>query len=86
MHGALVAEAPWGAHPGGASGRYVPDLDHIRSYATAANQLRHGNPKPYSRYLETFVEQTTDHGSYIELVGKDVLSGLEIRLSQDESS
>ncbi len=86
LHGALVAEAPWGAHPGGASGRYVPDLEHIRSYATAANQLRHGNPKPYSRYLETFVEQTTDHGSYIELVGKDVLSGLEIRLSQDESS
>ena len=86
LHGALVTQVPWGAHPGGVSGRYAPDLEHIDSYATAANQLRHGNPNPYTRYLETFVEYPPDQTGYIELVGKDVLSALETRVSQDESS
>lgn len=86
LHGALVAKAPWGAHPGGVSGRYSPDLEHIDTYAAAANQLRQGNPAPYKRYLKTFVEEPADHAAYIDLVGKDELSGLKTRLAQDGSS
>ena len=85
LHGALVAEAPWGAHPGGVSGRYVPDLEHIRHYAHAGTQLRTGNSRPYHRYLEAFVEQTSDQQGYLRAVGKRELSGLRMDLPEDEA-
>ena len=78
LYGALVAQAPWGAHPGGVSGRYVPDLEHIRAYARAATELRTGNDGPYRRYLEAFIHEATDHDGYLRAVGDHELRSLRI--------
>ena len=55
VRGALVVAAPWGAHPGGVSGRYVPDLAHYREYAAAGEARRRDDPVPYQAYLERHV-------------------------------
>lgn len=78
LHGALVAEAPWGAHPGGVSGRYAPDLEHLQAYVRAAAELRAGNDEPYRRYLETFIHEATDHDGYLRAVGEHELRALRI--------
>ena len=79
VHGALVAHAPWGAHPGGVSGRYAPDLQHIRAYTRAAIELRRGNDEPYRRYLDAFIHETADHDGYLRAVGDHELRSLRFK-------
>jgi glutaconate CoA-transferase subunit A len=69
VFGAQVVHAPWGAHPGGVSGRYVPDLDHLAAYAHAGADLVKGDPDAYDAYLERFVRRAADHDAYLETVG-----------------
>jgi glutaconate CoA-transferase subunit A len=80
LRGALVVELPWGAHPGGTSGRYVPDLEQYREYAEAGEARRTGDPQPYQRYLERYVYGLDDHDGYLRTVGAE---GLEARLGMD---
>jgi len=77
VHGAWVVEAPWGAHPGGVSGRYVPDLRHQAAYARAARALAGGDPCPYARYIAQWIDATARAGTYIEAVGREALRGLQ---------
>ena len=79
VRGALVVEIPWGAHPGGASGRYVPDLPHYREYAGAGEARRQGDAAPYQRYLERFVYGIDDHEDYVRTIGRDRLEALRLR-------
>ena len=76
VRGALVVETPWGAHPGGANGRYAPDLEHYREYAAAGEDRRRGDPVPYQRYLERHVYGTEAHEDYIRTIGVERLDGL----------
>ncbi len=78
VRGALVVEAPWGAHPGGVSGRYVPDLPHYREYAEAGEARRRDDPAPYRRYLERYVLGPEGHGAYVKTVGTPHLEGLRM--------
>ena len=66
LRGACVAITPWGAHPGGTSGRYVPDLGHLQDYALAGKALLHGDPEPYDAYLAEFVYGAPDHQGYVD--------------------
>jgi len=81
VRGALVVETPWGAHPGGVSGRYVPDLEHYREYATAGEARRRGDPVPYQRYLERHVYGAEEHDDYVRTIGLDRLAGLRMTRS-----
>ena len=74
LRGALVVEAPWGAHPGGASGCYIPDLEHYREYAAAGEARRRGDPQPYQNYLERYVYGPDDHDDYLRAAGVPDLS------------
>lgn len=65
LRGASVAVAPWGAHPGGASGRYAPDLAHLQDYALAGKALLGGDPQPYETYLAEFVHDAPNHQGYV---------------------
>src|SRR2546428_3926668 len=78
LRGALVVETPWGAHPGGASGRYVPDLAHHREYASAGEARRRGDPVPYQRYLERHVYGAKEHDDYVRTIGVARLEGLRM--------
>ncbi len=78
VRGALVVETPWGAHPGGVSGRYVPDLEHYREYAAAGEARRRGDPVPYQRYLERHVYGAEEHDDYVKTIGADRLEGLRM--------
>ena len=78
VRGALIVETPWGAHPGGASGRYVPDLKHYREYAAAGEARRHGDPVPYQRYLERHVYGAEGHDDYVRTIGIGRLEGLRM--------
>jgi len=69
VRGALVVEVPWGAHPGGVSGRYVPDLEHYRDYALAGEARRQDDPVPYQRYLERHVYGPEGHEAYVRTMG-----------------
>jgi glutaconate CoA-transferase, subunit A len=69
VRGALVVEAPWGAHPGGVGGRYVPDLGHYREYAAAGEARVRGDSGPYRRYLERHVYGVEGHGAYLKAIG-----------------
>ena len=80
LRGAQVALAPWGAHPSGTSGRYIPDLGHMMEYAAAGRALLDGDPLPYRDYLSRFVYQQADHEGYVEAVGSSRLSSLEMRV------
>ena len=76
VRGALVVAAPWGAHPGGVSGRYVPDLAHYRGYAAAGEARRRDDPVPYQAYLERHVFGPDDHEAYVKEIGAMRLDGL----------
>ena len=78
LTGALVVEAPWGAHPGGVSGRYVPDLEHIEGYCAAARALAGGDALPYQDYLSRFVTGPGDQLDYLATVGGNDLHHLEL--------
>lgn len=76
LRGALVVEAAWGAHPGGASGRTVPDLEHYREYAGAGEERRKGRPQAYQRYLERYVYGIATHEDYLRTIGTERLEAL----------
>ena len=78
VRGALVVEAPGGAHPGGVSGRYVPDLEHYREYAGAGEARRRGDLVPYQRYLERFVYGAEGPEDYRRAIGADRLEHLRM--------
>ncbi len=69
VRGALVVLAPWGAHPGGVSGRYVPDLAHYREYAAAGEARRRDDAVPYQGYLERHVFGPDGHEAYLKEIG-----------------
>lgn len=76
VRGALVVEAPGGAHPGGVSGRYVPDLEHCREYAEAGEARRRGDPVPFQRYLERYVYGAEGPEDYLRAIGPERLERL----------
>jgi glutaconate CoA-transferase, subunit A len=78
VRGTLVVEIPWGAHPGGTSGRYLPDLDHYREYAQAGEARRRGKPEAYQRYLERHVYGPGDHDDYLRTIGAERLEPLRM--------
>jgi glutaconate CoA-transferase subunit A len=82
LRGALIVEAPWGAHPGGASGRYVPDLEHYREYAEAGEARRRGDAAPYQGYLERYVYGPEHQDDYLKTVGLDRLEPLRLAASR----
>ena len=63
-------------HPGGVSGRYVPDLEHYREYAAAGEARRRDDPVPYQAYLERHVFGPDDHEAYVKEIGAMRLDGL----------
>ena len=81
VRGALVVLAPWGAHPGGVSGRYVPDLPHYRDYAAAGEARRRDDPGLYKGYLERHVFGPDSHEAYVKEIGPPRLAAL--RMSWD---
>ncbi len=78
VRGALVVEAPWGAHPGGTSGRTIPDLDHYRDYAAAGEARRRGEPEAYQAYLERHVYGPEHHDDYVRTIGMERLEALRM--------
>lgn len=76
VRGAQIVEAPWGAHPGGTSGRTVPDLAAYREYVAAAEAARGGEGRPLDRYLDETVYSLADHARYVERVGEERLAAL----------
>jgi glutaconate CoA-transferase subunit A len=56
-----VVHAPFGAHPGGLTGRYEPDGDAMRRYVAASR-----DDASFAAYLEEQVFGTRDHADYIE--------------------
>ena len=78
VRGALVVEAPWGAHPGGVSGRALPDLEHYREYAAAGEARLRDDPVPYRRYLERYVHGAADHEAYLATIGAQRLESLRV--------
>jgi glutaconate CoA-transferase, subunit A len=79
LRGAFVVEAPWGAHPGGLSGRYLPDLAHYREYVESAETARAGGDvSPFEAYLERHVFGHVSHESYVEAIGAPTLESLRM--------
>lgn len=76
--GAQVVEIAGGAHPGGTSGRSIPDLDHYREYCEAGEARRRGDPEPYQQYLERYVYGTEHHDDYVRTVGLDRIDALRM--------
>lgn len=60
LHGAVVVLAPFGAHPAGLPGRYVPDLARIRQYAGAVP-----DPSQRQQYLDGYVTGLGSHDDYL---------------------
>ena len=80
LRGARIALAPWGAHPAGTSGRYVPDLGHVMEYGEAGRALLAGDPLPYDAYLRRFVHDQPGHSQYVDTIGQERLASLEMRV------
>ena len=56
-----VVHAPFGAHPGGFTGRYGPDKDAMKEYVKASR-----DDAAFAAYLETHVFGTRSHDEYVE--------------------
>jgi glutaconate CoA-transferase subunit A len=56
-----VVHAPFGAHPGGLTGRYAPDKDAMKEYVLAAR-----DDASFAAYLETYVFGPRSHEEYVE--------------------
>jgi glutaconate CoA-transferase subunit A len=78
VRGALVVETPWGAHPGGVAGRYVPDLEHYRGYVTAGEACLRDDPGPYRSYLERDIYGAAGHEGYVKTIGARHLEALSV--------
>lgn len=56
-----VVHAPFGAHPGGLTGRYAPDRAAMEEYVAAAR-----SDDAFAEYLQRVVFQTGSHDEYVE--------------------
>jgi glutaconate CoA-transferase, subunit A len=56
-----VVHAPFGAHPGGLSGRYAPDKTAMQDYVAAAR-----SDGSFAEYLQRTVFETGSHERYLE--------------------
>ena len=56
-----VVHAPYGAHPGGLTGRYAPDAEAMREYVLASR-----DDASFAAYLEKYVFAPRDHEEYVE--------------------
>jgi glutaconate CoA-transferase subunit A len=56
-----VVHAPYGAHPGGLTGRYAPDAAAMKEYVTAAR-----DDASFAAYLQEHVFGTRSHEDYVE--------------------
>src|SRR5688572_25340407 len=56
-----VVHAPFGAHPGGLSGRYAPDAAAMKEYVAASR-----DDASFTAYLEEHVFGTRSHEDYVE--------------------
>jgi len=56
-----VVHAPFGAHPGGMTGRYAPDKAAMQEYVSASH-----NDESFAVYLETHVFGPHSHEEYLE--------------------
>jgi hypothetical protein len=56
-----VVHAPFGAHPGGMTGRYAPDREAMKAYVAASR-----DDASFSAYLETHVFAPRSHDEYVE--------------------
>ena len=56
-----VAHAPFGAHPGGLTGRYKPDGAAMKAYVVACR-----DDASFAAYLEEHVFGTRSHEDYVE--------------------
>jgi len=67
-----VVHAPFGAHPGGLTGRYAPDTAAMKQYVAACR-----DDASFAAYLEEQVFDTPSHEDYIERFVPDVLRQAE---------
>lgn len=56
-----VVHAPFGAHPGGMTGRYAPDKAAMQEYVAASR-----DDQSYAAYLKTHVFGSRSHEEYVE--------------------
>ena len=56
-----VVHAPYGAHPGGLTGRYGVDAEAMREYVLASR-----DDASFAAYLEKYVFAPRDHEDYVE--------------------
>ena len=56
-----VVHAPYGAHPGGLTGRYSPDAEAMREYVLASR-----DDASFAAYLDKYVFAPRDHEDYVE--------------------
>lgn len=56
-----VVHAPFGAHPGGLTGRYGPDAAAMKEYVSASH-----DDASFAAYLETHVFGIRSHEEYVE--------------------
>jgi glutaconate CoA-transferase subunit A len=56
-----VVHAPFGAHPGGLTGRYAPDKAAMEEYVAASQ-----SDSAFADYLERVVFETQCHDDYVE--------------------
>ncbi len=56
-----VVHAPFGAHPGGFTGRYAPDAAAMKAYVVASR-----DDASFAAYLEEHVFGTRSHDDYVE--------------------
>lgn len=56
-----VVHAPFGAHPGGLTGRYAPDREAMQEYVAAS-----ASDAAFAEYLQRVVFETASHEEYVE--------------------
>ena len=72
IHVDAVAHAPFGAHPGGCTGRYGPDSAHMVRYVAAAK-----DDTSFDEYLRTYVHGVENHEDYVErYVPRALIAGM----------
>lgn len=80
-----VAEAPFGAHPGGLFGRFTPaepygeDLD----FWVEARDATRADDDTYLRWVRHWVLEPADHGDYLDRLGAPRLDRLRERAERD---
>ncbi|MCA3072017.1 MAG: hypothetical protein ING77_14180 [Rhodocyclaceae bacterium] len=65
-----VVHAPFGAHPGGLTGRYPVDRDAMRAYAAAAQ-----SDETFASWLDEHVFGVDDQADYVERFVPDTIRG-----------